>query len=438
MGVVQYAELTERLSEALASVGYALSEVKLSSQLYPTDQMLGITAILYEHILNFFLRTAKWYTTSTTGRIARSFAWPFKLEYADILGKIQECSEYARRIASGQSKVELRSICLELGKMGTDVQGIKKVVQELQGQHLKLDQIIQTTTATHTLGEGIKIRVDDTASHVAQILHPNLLNELKPAVRPEDSLRRREYTLRRSERRTGPSFLHSSVLTELTQWKSLPGSSLLILQPGARATAATKDLVVNIVSHIKSQQYNVLWSLSQPSSADSCPSPEKVLKSLVYQVLRQRPDALAGTADEHNIAKFGDAHTPTEWLDLLSRVIPALGQCFVVVESEDLHRLSQGSAGGCRGFLELFRELLGRMQARGVFVKILVVDFERDFSLASSQSSSSSSGQADQIVATVRRRDTVPPSRRRTVGQMARSRSKVFDVASRRNGRAVR
>ncbi|OMP81791.1 hypothetical protein BK809_0006099 [Diplodia seriata] len=430
MGVIQYAELTERLSEALASVGYVLSEVKLSSQLYPTDQMLEITALLYEHILNLFLRTAKWYTSSTAGRIARSFAWPFKLEYEDILDKIREYSEYARRIASGESKIELRSIYMELRQMGTDVQSIRRVVQDLQGLHPKVDQVIQTTRATHSLGESIKEGVDSTASCVAQILHLNVLNELKPPVRPEDSLRRKEYTLRRSERQMGPSFIHSSVMTELTQWKSSPASSLLVLQPGSRATAATKDLVVNVVSLIKSQQYNVLWSFSQLPSAEASPSPEKVLKSLVYQVLRKRSDALAGTADEHNIAKLGDDHTPTEWLDLLARIIPRLGKCFIVVEGEDLHRLSRGSEGSGRSFIELFRQLLVRMQTQGVFVKILVVDFGRDFNQCTRE--------ADEIVATVRRRMTVPPNRRRTVGQVARSSSKIFGVASQRNGGASR
>lgn len=75
----------------------------------------------------------------------------------------------------------------------------------------------------------------------------------------------------------------------------------------------------------------------------------------MFQAARDGPQILIGTPDHLNIAKFTSAHSEGEMVDLLSMIIAKMGQCFVVIESEE-----QG-----RRFFSLFHRLVERVNGFG-------------------------------------------------------------------------
>lgn len=107
---MNHANLVTQFSKALAKIGDALSQARLSAELYQTDLMKEAVSHLYAHIILFFQKSVKWYNMSSAGRALSSIFKPFELEYEDTILEINLCAQNVNDIASAASRAELRQV----------------------------------------------------------------------------------------------------------------------------------------------------------------------------------------------------------------------------------------------------------------------------------------------------------------------------------------
>jgi hypothetical protein len=264
-------------------------------------------------------------------------------------------------------------------------------------------------TGSKSIAENIQLDVSDMKPRICDIQFGNILNFLAPRISPEDMLQKcRSLAIRRQSWSSAPSD-SIGLLRSLGNWLSTPGPSLLVVRAGPRAEARAKDFAVDVINHLQTTPYKVIWALSQFGSNDDGTSTISVLKSLVYQALRQDPDVLSSHPDQLNITRFQADHTEAEWVELLCLIFSRLSKCFVVVETEDLFRSFRQDPESARNFLQIFQHIVDSTASSGSLVKILVVSFGKaDSTLANVPS---------RIVTTVQQPPPVPPRLRRPMSR---------------------
>jgi hypothetical protein len=405
----------------LTLISNVLPSIKLSAQLYQTEQMKDAIANLYTHIIQFFQQAAGWYNKSSAGRALSSIFKPFELNYQDAVDQIRLCSETINNIADGASRAELRDMHIEFKLIHRNQQGIRQDLHNMQvqsderesrlGSHIS--QVLQVAIASKTINEAVQLDVRDMKPRVHDLQFASILkilSPLSPQVSPENILRMHNSLAmgrRRHQMSTGHYQAATDIIKALNLWVSATGSSLFILRSGPRANSITRDHAVDIINYLRSAQYRVFWILSPPKSCDLDGSVASILQSLVYQVIHHEPDLLLRFPENLSASHFLPNRNESEWLDLLCLLVSRLGKCFIIVETEDLYQSSRQVPGWMQEFLLVFQALINRVEAAGSVVKVLVATFGREANLLPSQPG------AVQFVATVQQPRVVPARLRR-------------------------
>ncbi|KAK0625576.1 hypothetical protein DIS24_g11104 [Lasiodiplodia hormozganensis] len=343
--------------------------------------MKHAVAALYAYILKFFVNVIPWYKHRSATRLLLSIVSPFDVVYRDTLQHVKNAADTIASLASHASWAELRDMHgvvrdVRGGVDDVDLRlqrleyGVRQIGRYTMNCEQKIDHVLKVGIATKSL-----VEKPPAGSRDIYCFQREILVQLSPPVDPERNLHKQQVLSRNRQKKPGYVFDVGSVMAALNWWGTSPGSSLLMLQSGSRANAATKSLAVELISHIQSQHRETLYTLSQPSSVDYTPSIENILRSLVCQTIRRHSNILHDLHDGFNLNKLKSNHAEQEWLDLLCRILCKIGSSFVIIESEDLCRLHSGDRKWQLQFLSAFKQLTESVQASGATVKTLVLNF---------------------------------------------------------------
>jgi len=428
-GVIKHAELIEELAKALTLISDVLPGIKLSARLYQTKEMKDAVANMYGNIIHFFQGAARWYKKSSAGRALSSILKPFELEYQDTVDQIKCCSETINNLAQGASRAEIRDVNIIVQLIHGKMQGIEKKLHSMQEQSDQkdfrmishIDQVLKVAVANKTINEAVQLDVTDMKPRVWRLEFASILEILLPEVAPENALRKYTTMARVKRRHQTPSEYFraaADVAKGLDLWVSTTASSLFVLRSGPRASSTTRDHAVDIINFLRSAQYKVFWILSPPSPSASEPSISNILRSLVFQIIQNEPNVLLRFPETLNTAHFLPNRNESEWLDLLCMLTSRLDKCFLIVETEDLHRAARQRPGWTQEFLGVFHRLINSVETAGSLVKVLVVTFGNDCSQSSIQQ-----GSVHSFVATIQQPRVIPPRLRR---KLSRSKARRY------------
>jgi predicted phage tail protein len=145
-GVINHAELLEKLSKALVKIGSVLPRTKLNSELYQTTLMKEAVSRLYAYIILFFQRAVKWYNMSSASRAIASIFKPFELDYKDTVEQIKLCSETVDKIASASGRAEVRDMHIMLQLQQEMLSRRDEKLEDMQKQMKDMQHQMNTTT----------------------------------------------------------------------------------------------------------------------------------------------------------------------------------------------------------------------------------------------------------------------------------------------------
>ncbi|KAM3070521.1 hypothetical protein ACMFMG_010342 [Clarireedia jacksonii] len=425
-GVINHAELIEEFAKALSLIGDVLSGIKLSAQLYQTEQMKDAIASLYTHIILFFQRAARWYNKSSAGRALSSILKPFELNYQDSVDQIKLCSETISNIAHGASQAEIRDIHITVQHVHGNLQGMQQKLLDMQLQLDKkelrmtshIDQVLKVAIANKTINEAVQLDITDLKPRIYDLQFSSILKILSPEISPEAILRTHISLGRRRQISTGCLRDSADIAKVLDLWVSATGSSLFILRSGPRASSITRDHVVDVINYLRSASYKVFWILSPPRACNLEPSMGSVLRSLVYQVTSYEPNILLRFPENLCTLQFLDNRSETELLDLLCLLVSRLDKCFLIIETEDLYQASGKMREWTQEFIQMFRRMVDKIEAAGSRVKIMVVTFDTVIPVLSSEQ-----GIVHNFIVTIQQPRIVPARFRRG---LSRSKSRRY------------
>jgi hypothetical protein len=153
---------------------------------------------------------------------------------------------------------------------------------------------------------------------------------------------------------------------------------MFVVEAGPRAKARTKDLAVEVTGLLKSTDYAVFWHLSEPIMMDRACTLVSILKYLIYQALRYDSTIVSTDPTLGNIASFQMEHSLAEWLSLACLIFSKIPKCFMIIEAEDLYRISGRDGALARQILQIFQQVLNAVSRAGGIMKLLIVSHGRD------------------------------------------------------------
>jgi hypothetical protein len=219
--------------------------------------------------------------------------------------------------------------------------------------------------------------VTDQKARICDIQFSRILDVLGASRSPEDALQTCQSIAKRRHSWRSPGRESAIFIQRLGDWVSMSGSSMFVVEAGPRAEARTKDLAVEVTSFLKLTDYAVFWHLSEPAMMQRACALDSVLKYLIYQALRHDPTIVSGDPTLGNIASFQMEHSLAEWLSLTYLIFSKIPKCFVIIETEDLYRMSGRDGALARQILQAFQQVLNSVSRAGGIMKLLIVSYGR-------------------------------------------------------------
>jgi hypothetical protein len=149
---VDHGDLVVKFAQALAEIGDALKETKLSAELYQTEMMKEAIAHLYAHIILFLQQAIKWYNMGPAGRFISSVFKPYNLDYKETVEQIKLYAETVDGIATAASRAEIRDIHIIIQMREEERQRrdakLHEMQLELREMQLKIDQSVRKVLQT--------------------------------------------------------------------------------------------------------------------------------------------------------------------------------------------------------------------------------------------------------------------------------------------------
>jgi hypothetical protein len=244
-----------------------------------------------------------------------------------------------------------------------------------------------TVKDNQNLARTIKSDTGDSRPRICDMQFSQILGVLISNRLPEETLQ-----LCQSFAKRRPSWRQAGrdtaiLVQRLSQWASIGGSAMLVIQTGPRAEGRTKDLVVEVTGFLKSTPLPVFFYLSELTGNRSGTTLSTILKSLVFQVLRNDPSIVSQDHRLGNIGAFQAEHTLEEWISLTCLVFWKVSQCFILVENEDLYRSAGRSSHRVQQVIDTFNRVFQSATASGNIVKMLLVSYGGQLTLAPSPGS---------------------------------------------------
>jgi hypothetical protein len=244
----------------------------------------------------------------------------------------------------------------------------------------------------------------------------HIIDLLKPQNCPDQSLRKVQSIVRR-DRLLGQALDSADVMRFLGDWLSRSGSSLFTVRVGPRADTKVKKLAVDVIELLISTEYAVFWDISQPMARDNEPSMADLLKSLVYQALKNDPNILRGDLETLCAAKLRVSHTESEWRSLLVKIFSQVSKSFIIIDAHDLFRVYEEDSGWIAQFFKFFQDLIDLAEASDRSLKILIIgSWNGELEMKS----------ASQVNAVVHASAPIPPRLRKSLGRVKRHSGRFY------------
>ncbi|KAF2113903.1 hypothetical protein BDV96DRAFT_600662 [Lophiotrema nucula] len=373
-GIINRAELVQKVSQALVAIGDVLPRAELSAELYQTEYMEAALSRLYTYVIMFFQLCVRWYNRSSLGRLWASFKTPFELDYKDLVEQIRVCSHAVEDLANAGARAEIRNIrvLLELHHARAIEQDAKLL--ELQNRlENSMTQLMQVATSHKSITERMSGDVRGIREGVSRIEFHHVLQFFAPKVLPSTALDKVRSFACQNPTTSLPNCNATKIHSTLRDWVSNGNLSLLVVQVGPRAQKQAKELTSEVIGHLSKSGQRVFFNIYLTHSADSAQSISEVLQNIIFQVLQLSGELFAEFAEQLNLSKIQGSHTEGEWADLLSLLFSKLPQAFVVIETEDLDRFYRRDPAWTERFLKLFQKIVDRATASANEIKVLLV-----------------------------------------------------------------
>ncbi|KAK1508859.1 hypothetical protein CABS01_08089 [Colletotrichum abscissum] len=320
--VVNHAETLKIVAKSTWEVGVRLSRVKIFSTIYPTANMRVAVENLYSCILEFLLIAHSWCKESKLRHLVHSVTRPHKLQYDDLLQRINVASDNITELAAVGSQAELRVMhTAHSGKLKSILSALedaeKSHQQQLDGltqlvsglrvsneRHEKrLDIIVSLLEASGLTLNDLITKVEtfqsiqtsaqlDTNQRLSDLHLSHVLTTLSPTF--EDPEKCYKYHLMCRNRRVSGRGANTStnqfwLSPRLTKWSLSHRSSLAIIKGSFIVRSAMVDFGIDIIQTLESARVPTLWALPSldKSTHASMSMAVDLIKYLTYQALRR-------------------------------------------------------------------------------------------------------------------------------------------------------
>ncbi|KAI9687108.1 MAG: hypothetical protein M1822_002519 [Bathelium mastoideum] len=380
--VLNHEELVTELAKALAKISDTLPRTQLHLVLYPTEDMKRVVEELYALLILFYQRALKWYQANKFKHIASALLKPFRLEFADLVERINPQARSIESVAITMAHQEIRSIyslvqqCLsEQRALRLEQSKVTSVVtdsQWSQTQTLRFLASMKEMLMSHDARKSNSF--DDRGRFFA----------LDP--RSNESLRRRIALC--SRRQFGLSMDLDKLLMApaLKAWSLESRSSLLIVSGTLSTRPETLVTGTYITELIRSSKAPILWTLKGSNEAKFMNSTSDLFKYLAMQALQLNPNAISERVSSNfNAALVASATTEEDWLRILENVVSILPTLFIVIEADLLGSASTDKVQ-VQKLLELLQSFVRKHTAPAI--KIAFFNYRKAKALSNVMSSS--------------------------------------------------
>ncbi|KAF2231974.1 hypothetical protein EV356DRAFT_518019 [Viridothelium virens] len=350
--VLNHEELVTELAKALAKVSDTLPQTQLHLVLYPTAEMKRVVEELYALLMLFYQRALRWYQASRLKHIARALIKPFRLEFGDLIERINSQARLIESLAITMAHQEIRSIyalvqdCLSEQKAlrleQNKVTPVMTEAQQLQTQTLQLLISMQQMLLSHqTVNSGILLTTQ-RMTRETQVTLMIAATSLPSLLAPNESLRRRIASCSRRQVSLSMHLDGFLMSPTLKAWASETKSSLLIVS-GTLSTRLESLIIGTYTTElIRSSKTPVLWALKGFNGAKCTDSTSELFKYLTMQALQLDPSAVGERVSQNfNAALVASATSGEDWLKVLGKIASVLPTLFIIIEADLLGRASR-------------------------------------------------------------------------------------------------
>ncbi|KNG47929.1 hypothetical protein TW65_05269 [Stemphylium lycopersici] len=407
-GIINRANLVQRLSQALIAIGDVLPRLDLSAELYQTEYMEAALSRLYAYIM------LRWYNRSPLGRLWSAITTPFELDYQELVEQIQHCSQAVDDLANAGARAEIRHVRTLADLQHTQLRehGVKlaQILERQKKADELLAQVMQIATSHKTITERMGEDVRGISQGVYRIEFHHVIQFFVPTILPETVLSKVQSLVRRNPTPSLPSTADLKMRNTIREWALSNVSSFLIVQVGLRAQRQAKELAMDVIENFKSGTRCVFWSVALPSTSPSACSMNEVFKSIIFQLLQYSGDMFSSFAEQLNLYKISGTHTESEWVDLLCLLFSKLPKTSLIIETETLHKTYRHEPDWAKCFCGYLQSIVDRSTAAGNELKLLLIVYGNTFQIAPNES-----GAVNIVVASLRPPTLVPPRFQRRV-----------------------
>ncbi|KAI9662250.1 MAG: hypothetical protein M1821_008416 [Bathelium mastoideum] len=394
--VLNHEELVTELAKALAKISDILPRTQLQLVLYPTEEMKRVVEELYALLILFYQRALKWYQANKLKHIASALLKPFRLEFGDLIERINTQARSVESLAITMAHQEIRSIfglvqqCLsEQRALRLEQSKVTSVVTDSQWSQIQtlrfLASMKEMLMSHQTVNSGMLLNAQ-RMTRENQIALMIAATSLPLILGPNESLRRRIALCSRRQFGLSMDLDKFLMAPALKAWSSESRSSLLIVSGTLSTRSETLVTGTYITELIRSSKAPILWALKGSNEAKFMNSTSDLFKYLAMQALQLNPTAISERVSSNfNAALVASATTEEDWLRILENVVSILPTLFIVIEADLLGSASTDKVQ-VQKLLELLQNFVRKHTAPPI--KIAFFNYRKAKALSNVMSSS--------------------------------------------------
>ncbi|KAL7934583.1 hypothetical protein V8C35DRAFT_32229 [Trichoderma chlorosporum] len=376
LAVIKHQKLLSQLCVGLNDIANIISRSQLIILLYPTQPIRRITVAIYVHILNFLLRTLRWYRESKITHIRHAITRPNDLQYGDLLTTISALSETMSKIALDSSHAEQRDMHTSIAQIMHEQQLSREKLMELLTVILDMKK---SMVAEQAINASARIDFQQRLSEVQlmQILSQLSVSDLT------DPIKAFQLMLFMSKRRQprpstkGPAFWLDP---RIQKWNKVKESSLIIINGTRKTRFELQSFCAKSIAILCDAKCPVAWALKAQNVDNSASGQAHVstidlLKYIISQVISINKSIHTDAALVPRLMAHLDARSEKDWIAILASVLQGIPLLYIILDIEILsHSLGTVTADFWpEAFLKMFSEISARNI--GTTVKVALVSY---------------------------------------------------------------
>ncbi|THX92860.1 hypothetical protein D6D03_10303 [Aureobasidium pullulans] len=398
MGVVNHSELLTKFATAFSEIGEALESALCSARLYGTVDMQTHISELYLQIMRFLEKAVKWYSQNTFKRVVSSMGRPWALSWKDnvdnihaLVAKVKDKSQTAMYAELRDTHVSVHNTELSVRKSGLSIQDIHQIVTSHGGKIDLLSdamrdvpdmirQVLSKAMVTHALASRINEDTSNVKLGVQDLQVSSVLTGLAPGVDLTQVLVDIQILIRRN--RFPQSLLRNDggLRRSVAHWAQDQKSSLLVLQAKFADQMMMKTIMLDLIEAPRRPSCSLIFALpkvmGEGSSKICSESLESWTRNLVYQALKTNSEFLIGQPGGLQSAKYHSAHSPEEWMHLLSQILSSIPMTCLILDTSALYEQYKDKSETFSRIIELFRKLVDDVQSTGKVLKVVLATYD--------------------------------------------------------------